>query len=32
LFTGIVLVNNVHFTEINLSKLVLSIQQTEELV
>jgi purine-binding chemotaxis protein CheW len=31
LFTGIVLVNNVHFTELNLPKLVFSIQQTEEL-
>jgi chemotaxis signal transduction protein len=32
LFTGIVLVNGVHFTELNLPKLVLSIQQTEALV
>jgi purine-binding chemotaxis protein CheW len=32
LFIGIVLVNKVHFTELNLPKLVLSIQQTEELM
>jgi purine-binding chemotaxis protein CheW len=32
LFTGIVQVNNIHFTEFNLPKLVFAIQQTEELV